>query len=401
MAEEGYGLGTTALHGARRRTEEKPRPHAVPIYQSSAFTFPDTRTGQAAFLGSGDYIYTRQGNPTIRALEERIAALESLPVPGRETPDPQCIDCCFFASGMAAIGAVALGVAGGGGRIVAQEGIYGTAERMLRDLPRYGMEADFAPAGDLDALRDAVGRGRPPALVHIETPANPLLQVTEIGEAARIAHEAGAMLVVDGTFSTPALLRPLAWGADLVVHSTTKFISGHGVALGGAVSGTDDVIRRLVRPVRKDLGGAADPFAAWLTLLGLLTLPLRMARYSANAAALAEFLRGHETVVAVHHPDPSSLPPGQLEAGGPMLSFQLAGGAEGAARVMDRLRLATLAATLGTLDTLVQHPYSMSHVVLPEERRRAMGIGPGLLRVSVGLEDEADIIGDFRQALEE
>lgn len=399
MRENARGLATRALHGEGRREAERwPRSHVPPLYQSSAFTFPDARSGQAAFEGSGDFIYTRKDNPTVRALEERIAALEATPVPGRPAPE-ETLACCFFATGMAAISAVALSVAGGGGKVVAQEGIYGTSEHLLRGLDRFGIEVDFAPAGDTGALQRALRRGRPPALVHVETPANPRLQVTPIAETARLAHAVGAVLVVDGTFATPALQRPLSWGADFSLHSTTKFISGHGAALGGAVTAPRERVEAVLRPARRDLGGAPDPFAAWLTLLGLQTLPLRAERQSANADALARLLRGHPRVAAVHHPDPASLPPGQMAAGGPMLSFELEGGEVAALGTMDRLRVATLAATLGTLDTLVQHPWSMSHAILPEKRRRALGIGPGLLRVSVGLEDETDLLEDFERAL--
>lgn len=403
------GFGTAAVHGADAEAPlDRVRPHVPPIVQSSAFEFPDVETAVEAFRGGGEWIYTRKGNPTVRALERHVAALERHPVSG--VADGQAgeeggdgpreeIDARAFASGMAAITCLALGVAAGG-RLVCQDGIYGTTVSALQGLRRFGLRVDFVPVGDLEALRAAARQDPPPALIHIETPANPLLQVTDVRAAARLAHQVGAALAVDATFATPALLRPLAWGADFVVHSTTKFISGHGAALGGVVSGRASRLRSVLDPLRKELGGVADPFASWLTLLGLRTLDVRMARHAANAAALATMLREHPRVRRVFHPDPAALPAGQLAAGGPMLSFEVEDDEAGARAVMDRLRLAALVPTLGTVDTLIQHPYTMSHAVLSAERRRRLGIEPGIVRVSVGLEDRDDLLEDFRRALE-
>lgn len=402
------GFGTAAVHGTRRRrADESPssgsgeeRAHVPPIVQSSAFEFPDAESAVEAFRGSGDWIYTRQGNPTVRALERHVAALESHPVAGAEASGPaEEVDARAFASGMAGITGLAMAVAAEG-RLVCQDGIYGTTVAALQRLRRFGIQVDFVPVGDLEALRTTVQEDPPPALVHIETPANPLLQVTDVRAVAELTHEVGAALAVDATFATPALLRPLAWGADFSVHSTTKFMSGHGAALGGVVSGPASRLKRELDPLRKELGGVADPFASWLTLLGLRTLDVRMARHAANASALAAMLRDHPAVRRVFHPDPAALPAGQLAAGGPMLSFEVEGGEAGARRAIDRLALATLAPTLGTVDTLVQHPYTMSHAVLPEERRRRLGIEPGVVRVSVGLEDPDDLLEDFRRALD-
>lgn len=393
-------FSTRAVHGPGHPDPGEALPHGPPIQQTTSFTFPSVRDGIAAFQGSGAYLYTRKANPTIRALERHIAALEAAPV---ETPDGPLapaddVDSLFFATGMAAISATVLGVAAGG-RVVCQGGIYGTTEAMLSGLDRFGIAVDFAPVGDLDALADAVAAGPPPALVYIESPANPLLQVTDIARAADMAHDSGAPLAIDATFATPALERPLAWGADLVIHSTTKFMSGHGVVLGGVVSGATDLLSRAIEPMRVQFGGSADPFAAWLTLLGLRTLGVRMERHAANAESIADYLRGHRRVTRVYRPDPGHLPPGQLAAGGPMLSFDVEGGEEAALDVIDRLELITLAPTLGNLDTLVQHPWSMSHVVIPEARRREMGITPGILRISVGLEGIGDLLADLERAL--
>jgi methionine-gamma-lyase len=391
-------FGTRAVRGDGEPAST-PEPHISPLHQTTAFSFPTAREAIEALAGSG-YSYSRKANPTVRELERHIAALEKSPVEteGETLQAPGDTDARFFGSGMAAISGVILGVAAGR-RLVCQAGIYGTTEAMVGRLPGYGVQVDFVPVGDLEALAEEVGRGEPPALVHIESPANPLLQLTDVRRASEIAHEAGAYLSIDATFATPALIRPLVWGADLVLHSTTKFMSGYGVALGGVVSGSVELLARAIDPVRLNFGGIADPFGAWLTRLGLRTLDVRMDRHVANAEALVEFLASHPRIARVFYPDPSELPAGQLASGGPMLSFEVEGGEKAALTVIDELSLITLAPTLGTVDTLVQHPYSMSHGVLPEARRREMGIDPGILRLSVGLEDRSDLLEDLSGAL--
>ncbi|MFV1986533.1 MAG: PLP-dependent aspartate aminotransferase family protein [Gemmatimonadota bacterium] len=392
-------FATRAVHGDGRETEAA-SPHTTPIHQSSSFTFSSVADGVAAFQGSGAYTYTRKANPTTRALERHISVLEAVPVetPRGPRPVPGDVDTRFFTSGMAAISATVLGIAGGG-RVICQGGIYGTTESMVGGLDRFGVDVEFVRVGDLNELRHLAETGAPPALVYLETPANPLMQVTDIAEAAAIAHGVGARLAVDSTFATPALQRPLAWGADVVLHSTTKFMAGHGVVLGGSATGSADLVKEVIDPMRSMFGGSADPFAAWLTLTGLKTLAIRMERNARNADIVADFLRGHPRVTRVFRPDLAALPEGQMVAGGPMLSFEVEGGREAALTVIDRLDLVTLAPTLGDVDTLVQHPWSMSHVVLPEERRIEMGIGPGVLRVSVGIEAADDIVADFERAL--
>ena len=393
------GFHTRAVHGEGHRVEPA-TPHTAPIHQSSSFTFPSVQDGVEAFEGSGAYLYSRKANPTVRALERHLTSLETVPVetPGGSRDCGDGIDTLFFTSGMAAISATMLAI-GAGGRVVCQGGIYGTTETMAGGLRPFGIDVDFAGVGDLDALEAAIAAGAPPSLVHIETPANPLLQVTDIHAAADLAHAAGALLSVDSTFASPALQRPLAWGADFVLHSTTKFIAGHGVALGGSVTGSRELLAGRIEPLRTRFGGSADPFAAWLTLLGCRTLALRIERQSANAEALADFLGGHPRVTTVYRPDRSRLPAGQLTAGGAMLSFDVEGGRDAALAVVDRLDVITLAPTLGNLDSLVQHPWSMSHVVLDEQRRLEMGIGPGVLRLSIGIEDADDLIADLERAL--
>lgn len=387
-----------------------PRPHVPALHQTSAFTFSDMAAGRAAFRGEATeegepaWIYSRLGNPTVRALERRLASLETHPLPEEvvappQSPDPDTVDACFFASGMGAISALALAHGADGGRIVCQRGIYGTAEHLMGRLESWGARISEVPVGDTEALAAAVA-DEPADLVYVESPANPLLQTTDLAGAAEAAHRAGAVLAVDATFATPRLGRPLAWGADFVVHSTTKFLAGHGAAMGGVVVGPTSAVRGTLREMRRDLGAAPDPFAAWLTLLGAGTLDVRVERASANAALLAAALTEHPAVDRVYVADASTAPGGQLLGTAPMVSFDVAGGADAAARVVDRLRVVTLAPTLGTTDTLIQHPDSMSHAVLPEDRRRALGIGPGLLRVSVGVEAGGDLVADVTRALD-
>lgn len=390
------GFGTRATHGPAHEHDPDgaPRSHMPPIYQSSAFTFPDAQAGVDAFV-EGGYSYSRKGNPTVHGVERHLALLESHPVPGAPV-EPQGIDARFFGSGMAATSSVMLGFAAGG-RMVCQDGIYGTTVAFAQMARRFGVQVSFPAVADLDALAEATNEDPAPALVNIETPANPLIQQTDIAVAAEIAHARGALLAVDSTFATPALQRPLAWGADLVLHSTTKFLSGHGVVLGGAVCGPRDLLKSHIDPIRQNLGGIADPHAAWITRLGFYTLDVRMQRHAANADALARALAEHPRVERLFRADPDGS--AQLSGTCPLLSVQLAGGETAALEMIDRLRVATLAPTLGTLDTLVQHPYTMSHVVLPVEQRLALGIEPGIVRISVGIEDPEDLIADFTGAL--
>lgn len=419
----GPGFATSVLHGGSdpgegerspSRADGGSRPHTAALHQSSAFTFPDAASAREAFRaeassgGEPAWIYSRLGNPTVRALERRLAALEAHPVPrsagadaspSPEVPDPDDVDACFFASGMGAISALALSHAADGGRIVCQRGIYGTTEHLMDRLESWGARVTGVPVGDDEALIEAVASG-PVDLVYVESPANPLLQTTDLAAVAEAVSRAGAALAVDATFATPRLTRPLAWGADFVIHSTTKFLSGQGAALGGVVVGDASAVRGALRDTRRDLGAAPDPFAAWLTLLGVETLDVRVERASANTDRLASVLSEHPAVKRVYVADRSRAPRGQLLGTVPMLSFEVEGGSEAAGRVMDRLRVCTLAPSLGTADTLIQHPDTMSHAVVPEERRRALGIGPGLLRVSVGIEDGHDLEEDFVRALD-
>ncbi len=401
-ARSDHGFGTHAIHACE--LEDRFGAHTTPLYQSSVFEFPDVETGQEVFSGRrAGYIYTRWRNPTIRVLERRVAALEGLGLRDGGAPEP---DARAFASGMAAITAAVLASAERGGAVVAQQGLYGGTTELLREvLPRFGVSVLWAD-GTRPETFDEHLRAHPEAgAVYLESPANPTLQLTDLAAVAELARGRGARVVVDNTFATPFLQRPLGLGADLIVHSTSKYLSGHGHVIGGIVVGRDpEFVRERVEPLRKLLGAVPGPFDAWLVLAGLKTLHLRMPRHCANARALAELLAGDPQVGQVHYPGLAAHPQHalaqrQMSGFGGMLAFELRGGYEAGVRFMNALRLCAIAASLGSPATLVQHPASMSHLGVPREARERAGISDGLIRVSVGLEDEADLVDDVRRAL--
>jgi methionine-gamma-lyase len=366
--------------------------HNPPLYQTTNFAYPDAAAADAAAAGGG-FLYTRQGNPTTQALANAIAALE-----GAEAG-------LVFASGMAAIASTVFALArnrDGDGEVLASDGLYGGSIELLRDLgPRHGVNTRFVPAWDLPAVRAAIGP-RTRALL-VETLSNPLLRVADIPALGALARERGIALIVDATFTSPCLSQPLGQGATVVVHSVSKYIGGHGDLIGGAAAGSAAIIGH-IEPYSRLLGSVMDPFAAWLCLRGLRTLPLRMERHCQNAARLADVLASLPAVRRVHfpgrddHPD-RAIATRTLAAPGAMVSFDLADGAA-ARRAYDRVRIIGRAASLGEVASLLTHPASFSHKAIPRPQREAMGIGEGLLRLSVGIEDVADLEADLRQALD-
>lgn len=402
------GLGTLAMHYAEEHNTHNA--HITPIYQSSAFRFPDVATAMALYAGEQEgYTYTRTGNPNPDQFARKIACLEGLDLlRSRPQEDPATIVAGkAFASGMAAISAAILARARAGEVILAQASLYSNAFNFLDEIaPRLGVEVvwvkDVSQAG-WEAAFAAHPRAR---LVYAETPANPTLLVVDLAMAAELAHQHGCWLLVDNTFATPYCQRPLTLGADLVVHSTTKYLSGHGVIIGGAVvSRHVDFVHRELQRILLTVGGAPSPFDAWLGNLGLKTFELRMQRHCENALAAARYLRDHPKVAVVHYPGLEDHPghelaSRQMRAFGGMLSFELKGGLEAGATLMNQLRLITLAVSLGNADSLIQHPASMTHGTVPPEARKRMGIREGLVRFSVGIENLEDILGDLDQALE-
>ncbi|MDR5682784.1 MAG: PLP-dependent aspartate aminotransferase family protein [Armatimonadota bacterium] len=382
------GFNTLAVHAG---TNPDPLGSVVPpIYQTSTFAFGTVAEGARRAQEASPAFYTRWANPTVRVAEERIAALE-----GGEA-------CLLTASGMAAISHAVLAVVRSGDHIVSADAVYSaTFELFHTMLPAYGIETTFVDPQDPDRFARAI---RPNTrLVYIETPANPVMKVTDIAAVAAIAREAGAFAIADNTFASPYNTRPLALGADAVVHSATKYLGGHHHLVAGAVVGT----RRFVQACWDRLriyGGSADPFAAWLLLTGVQTLGLRMERQNQSAISIARFLAGHPRVERVFYPGLADHPnhevaARQMRGFGGMLAFEVRGGVQAGARLVERLRVMKLAVSLGGVHSLVTHAASTTHLHVPREERIRAGITDGLIRVSVGIEDVEDLLEDLEQAL--
>jgi len=376
------GQGPDPLHGSL----------STPIYQTSTFVFKDVAQGAARFAGDEEgYIYTRLGNPTQAALEEKIANLE-----GGEA--------AFAAgSGMGAITAVIMALVNQGDHVVHSSALYGCTFAFLHELiNRFGVSATGVDTADLDAVKKAIQPNT--KVVYIESPTNPTMRISDIQAVAEIAHAHGAKVVVDNTFMTPYLQRPLELGADIVVHSATKYINGHGDVVAGVAIGPKDLIDEMRMTTLKDIGGIISPFDSWLLLRGLKTLAVRMDRHNSNAMAVAKFLEEHPAVEKVYYPglesfDQHDLAKKQMSGFGGIMSFELKGGYDAGVKLMNGVKMMHLAVSLGDVDSLIQHPASMTHSVVPEEERMAAHITPGLVRIAVGLEDVKDIIADLDQAL--
>ncbi len=395
MTYENCGFGTKAIH-AGHAEDKQFGSLATPIYQTSTFAFESCEQGGRRFAGEEPgYIYTRLGNPTVAALERKVAALE-----GGEA-------CVAAGSGMGAIASCLWTIAGAGKHIVADKTLYGCTFALLNHgMQRYGVEVDFVDTSDLEAVRAHLKPNT--AAVYLETPANPTLKITDIAATAAMAHayDPHIMVVCDNTFASPALQNPLALGADVVVHSATKYLNGHGDVIAGFVVGSADFIGQVRMFGLKDMTGAVmDPFAAYLILRGLKTLELRVARHCENAEKVAEFLSGHPAVEQVYYP---GLPdhPGheiaarQMKGGfGGVLSFEIRGGKAAGMKLVNSLQMIRIAVSLGDAETLIEHPASMTHSTYAPEELAVSGIAPGLIRLSAGLENAEDIIADLSQAM--
>ncbi|MFF5107962.1 trans-sulfuration enzyme family protein [Streptosporangium sp. NPDC000509] len=368
------------------------RPIAVPIYQTSGFVFDDPAVfADGMGRPDGAFVYGRLSNPTVRSLEEAVAGLEG------------GVGAVATGSGMGAINSVLLGLLKPGDHLIAQKPLYGGTAGMINDLVgRFQIEVSYVPEDDPAALRAAV---RPETrLVYLETIANPVTQVADLPGMCAAAREAGLISVVDNTFASPILCRPIEHGADIVVHSTTKYLSGHTDVLGGIAVFASDELYRKVWAFNVKLGASADPFAAWLTLRGIQTLPLRMERHCSNARELAIRLNAHPAVSVVHWPGLPSHPSHELAVKllpdfGGVFSFDLVGGREAGERFMSSVRLALLAPSLGGVETLILHPATTSHHTLTAGELARHGVGEGTVRVAVGIEHVEDLWADFEQAL--
>jgi methionine-gamma-lyase len=364
----------------------------VPIYQTSTFAFRDALHGAALFAGEQDgFIYTRIGNPTIRALEDAVAALEH--------------GCGGVAtsSGMGAVSTVYFALLEQGAHMVGTASVYGPSRTLMENhFSRFGVESSFVDTSDASNIRRAMKPNT--RLVYVETPSNPTMQVTDIREAARIAHAAGCLLAVDNTFASPYLQLPLDLGADVVLHSVNKSINGHADVVGGIVTAKDPKVLARLRAMMISLGCNMDPHQAFLVSRGLKTLGIRTERAQQNAIEVARWLEAHPKVEWVRyvglpsHPQ-HELAKRQMSGFGGMIAFELKGGMEAGRRLMDNVKVATLAVSLGGVETLVEHPASMTHASMTPEARRAAGFTDGLVRYSVGIEDVRDLIADLERAL--
>jgi len=391
----GLHIDTLAVHAGMERSQYGENSEA--LFLTSGYVQPDAATAARRFAGEEDgYTYGRYGNPTVSSMEQRLAAME-----GAEA-------AIATSSGMAAILMMILGLLKAGDHIICSRSMFGATIKLVGDFARYGVESSFVSQTDIAQWRAAV---RPNTkLLFAETPTNPLTEVCDIRALADIAHDAGALLAVDNCFCSPALQRPVSLGADLVMHSGTKYLDGQGRVVAGALCGTRRLVDEVFMPVLRGGGMTLAPFNAWVVLKGLETLSIRMQAQSQRALELARWLQDQPQVARVHYPALASHPQHALAMaqqsgqGGAVLSFDVRSPDAGQARtrafaVLDALRTAALCTNLGDVKTLMSHPASTSHGRLSEEQRQAAGIGQGLLRVSVGLENVDDLKADLARAL--
>jgi len=384
-------LFTAVIH-AGQHPDPLFRGVSVPIYQSSTFAFKSAEQGAALFQGREEgYIYTRIGNPTTKALEDCVAILEK-GYGGLAT-----------ASGMAAISTTYLAFLDRDSHLISTDAVYGPSRTVVEnELSRFGVQADFVDTSDIEKIKKGL---RPNTRVlFVETPANPTMALTDIQACAALAKEKGIILVVDNTFSSPILQNPLELGADVVIHSLTKFLNGHSDVVGGMIVAREESRFKRLRKVLTLMGGTIDPHQAWLVLRGVKTLALRVEKSQDNAMKLARFLESHPEVSWVNYPGLESHPQHalakrQMKGFGSMLCFGLKGGFEAGRKMINAVKLCTLAVSLGGVESLIQHPASMTHAGVSEEERKAAGISDDLIRLSVGCEGYEDLREDLDQAL--
>ena len=396
MKAEFKGFGTMAIH-AGNFEKETFGALGTPIYQTSTYYFDSCEQGGRRFAGQeGGYIYTRLGNPTASVLEEKVAALENAEA------------AIATASGMGAISSALWTIAKAGSHIIADGTLYGCTFALLNHgMTKYGVEVTFVDTANLDEVKAALKENT--VAVYLETPANPNLKITDIEAVAKLAHEYNKdiKVVCDNTFATPYLQRPLELGADVVVHSATKYLNGHGDVIAGFVVGKADFISEVRMFGVKDMTGAViDPFSAFLIIRGLKTFEIRMQRHCASARAIAEMLEAHDKVEKVYYPGLASfknhdVAAKQMKDFGGMISFDIKGGKEAGVKFVNALKLCTVAVSLGDAETLIEHPASMTHSTYSPAELAEAGIPEGLIRLSVGLENVEDIMADLNQAFDQ
>ncbi|WP_242213602.1 methionine gamma-lyase [Bacillus cereus group sp. BfR-BA-01383] len=378
-------METALIHHGYESNENKGS-LTPPLFQTSTFTFETAQQGEASFAGvDPSYIYSRLGNPTVKLFEERMAVLEG----GEEA--------LAFGSGMAAISATLIGFLKAGDHIICSNGLYGCTYGFLEVLEeKFMITHSFC---DMESEEDLESKIRPNTkLIFVETPINPTMKLIDLKQVIRVAKRNGLLVIVDNTFCSPYLQRPLELGCDAVVHSATKYIGGHGDVVAGVTICKTKTLADKIRPMRKDIGGIMAPFDAWLLLRGLKTLAVRMDRHCDNAEKIVSFLKNHDAVEGVWYPE-GDVASRQMKRGGGVISFSVKGGKEETQSFINDLHFITIAVSLGDTETLIQHPATMTHAAIPAELRKKMGIFDNLIRLSVGLESWEDIVSDLEQAL--
>jgi methionine-gamma-lyase len=398
------GFGSVCVHGGH--VPDPNYAHLTPIYASSTYVFDTAEQGMNRFSGKEKgYIYSRWGNPSFTEAENKIAALESFGLTDANG-GPLQVKAILHASGMAALTTLFLSHLKSGDKVVTHPSLYGGTDELLQKLfPGLGIRPVITDMHDLAGLERLIAADSSIRMMYLETPANPTLRCVDLEACIGLAREHGLVSAVDNTFATSYLQQPFRYGADYVFHSTTKFLNGHGTAIGGVLIGRDpEKMNALVGKVHKLLGGNSNPFDAYLLTTGMKTLELRMDRHCANAMEVAGLLASHPAVARVNYPGLPSHPDydiarRQMRRPGAMMSFELKGGMEAGKRFIDRLQMCVRAVSLGTCDTLVSHPASMTHYGVPKQQREKAGITDGLIRMSVGIENLADLKNDLEQAL--
>jgi len=398
------GFSSASVHAGH--DQDPMYAHLTPIYAASTFVYDEAEQGMRRFSGKEEgYIYSRWGNPTFTEAEQKIAALESFGIKDK-SGNPVELKALLQASGMAAITTLMLMNLKAGDKVLSHYSLYGGTEELITKLlPGLGIQSIIADLRDLNKAEDAIKGDAAIKMLYIETPANPTIQCVDIEELTYIAKKHNLIVACDNTFATPYLQQPFQYGVDFVIHSTTKFLNGHGTAIGGVLLGRDiEFMKSKAYVTLKTLGGNANPFDAFLLVNGIKTLEVRMERHCHNAMEVAHFLEQHPAVSKVNynglseHPD-HFVAMKQMKHPGAMMSFELKGGLQGGITFMNKLKMCTRTVSLGTCDTLLCHPASMTHYSVPKEAREKYGITDGLIRMSVGIENVQDIIIDLNQAL--
>jgi methionine-gamma-lyase len=392
------GFSSVAVHGGHKKDPNYA--HLVPVYASSTYVFDTAEQGMRRFSGNEDgYIYARWGNPTVSEAEEKIAALEAFGLPLQ-------LKGILHASGMAAIATLMLGTLKTGDKILTHYSLYGGTEELIQKvLPEVGITAVIADLRQIDKVEDIIKKEAGIKMMYLETPANPTIQCIDLKELSAIAKRHNIIVACDNTFATPYLQQPFKYDVDFVIHSTTKFLNGHGTAIGGCLLGRDvEKMNTLITKTHRLLGGSASPFDAFLLINGMKTLELRMERHCSNAVAVANHLEKHSSIDKVNYAGLSShadhqTAMKQMKHPGAMMSFEVKGGLQSGIDFMNKLQMCVRTVSLGTCDTLLSHPASMTHYGVPKEQREQYGITDGLIRMNVGIEDVNDIINDLEEAL--